>query len=113
MTREIPYHPMGQKTCTTTPEQMFAKLEARNADIRERAGQSAQPKLSWGKPVRQANGAGHQCAEGTAYVVRKSLSADKWVYWAWHDRKLLGYSHDVEIARNYCEAHRLTNAGTP
>lgn len=35
---------MGQKTSTTTPEQMFAKLEARNVEIRKKAGQSAQPK---------------------------------------------------------------------
>jgi hypothetical protein len=109
MTREIPYSPMGQKVSTTTPEQMFQKLEARNADIRERSGQSAQPKLSWGKAVRQPNGAGHQCAEGTLYVVRKTMSKDKWVYGAWHDRKLLDYSHDVEVARNYCETHRLTS----
>src|SRR3569832_1851425 len=44
MSRDIPYHPMGQKTSTTTPEQMFAKLEARNVEIRKKAGQSAQPK---------------------------------------------------------------------
>jgi hypothetical protein len=45
MSRDVRYQPMGQRVSSTTPEQMFEKLEARNADIRKKAGQSPQAKL--------------------------------------------------------------------
>jgi len=41
VSREIPYQPLGQKVCSTTPEQMFAKLNAR---LPKKAGQSPQAK---------------------------------------------------------------------
>jgi hypothetical protein len=40
ISREMPYHPIGQKVSSTTPEQMFAKLEARNSQIRNKAGEA-------------------------------------------------------------------------
>lgn len=87
-----------------TQAQMMELLKIRTA------GQSgASPKLQWNKPVRQENGSGYQTAAGTEYVVRKTLTNDKWMYWAWHDRKLLGYSHDLEIAKTHCEAHAMGN----
>lgn len=66
------------------------------------------PRLNWLEPVRtNKNGAGHQLAAGTDYVVRKTMTQDKPMYWAWHEKKLLGYSTDVEIARTHCEAHHM------
>jgi hypothetical protein len=73
------------------------------------AGASPQAKLLWSKPVRQENGSGYQTAAGTDYVIRKTLRKDVWMYWAWHDKKLLGYSTDLDIAKNHCEAHRMGN----
>jgi hypothetical protein len=86
--------------------QMMETLKARAA------GASPQAKLSWNKPVRQENGSGYQTAAGTDYVVRKTLGPkDVWMYWAWHDKKLLGYSTDIEIAKTHCEAHHLGGTG--
>lgn len=74
------------------------------------AGQSPQAKLHWGKPVRQENGSGYQAAAGTEYVIRKAQGAkDNWMYWAWHSKKLLGYSTDIEIAKAHCDAHAMGN----
>lgn len=82
--------------------QMMETLKARSA------GQSgASPKLQWNKPVRQENGSGYQTAAGTEYVIRKAQTKDTWMYWAWHDKKLLGYSTDIEIAKKHCEAHAM------
>lgn len=81
--------------------EMMATLKARAA------GASPQGKLSWNTPVRQQNGSGSQTAAGTDYVIRKAQTKDMWMYWAWHDKKLLGYSTDIEIAKNHCEAHAL------
>lgn len=88
----------------TTQAQMMETLKARVA------GQSPQAKLQWSKPVRQENGSGYQAAGGTEYVIRKAQGAkDIWMYWAWHARKLLGYSTDIEIAKAHCEAHAMGN----
>lgn len=81
---------------------MIETLKARTAG---RSG--ASQKLIWNKPVRQDNGSGYQTAAGTDYVVRKAQTKDKWLYWAWHDKKLLGYSADIDIAKAHCEAHAL------
>ena len=57
--------------------------------------------------MRQENDSGYQTAAGTDYVVRKTHPNGKAMYWAWHAKKLLGYSADIEIARAHCEAHAL------
>lgn len=85
-----------------TESAMLETLKSRTAG---RSG--ASQKLIWNKPVRQENESGYQTAAGTDYVVRKTNPDGKVMYWAWHARKLLGYSHDVEIARAHCEAHAL------
>ena len=88
-----------------TQAQMVELLKARTA------GASPQAKLSWNKPVRQENGSGYQTAAGTEYVIRKTLGkGDMWMYWAWHDKKLLGYASDLEIAKAHCEAHHLNSS---
>lgn len=81
---------------------MFETLKSRTAG---RSG--ASQKLQWNKPVRQENDSGYQTAAGTEYVVRKTNPAGKPMYWAWHAKKLLGYSADIEIAKAHCEAHAL------
>lgn len=63
--------------------------------------------LTWNKPVRQENDSGYQTAAGTEYVVRKTHPGGKPMYWAWHAKKLLGYSADIDIAKAHCEAHAL------
>lgn len=81
-------------------------METLKSRVAGRSGDS--PKLQWNKPVRQENGSGYQTAAGTDYVVRKAKGLkDTWMYWAWHGKKLLGYSTDIEIAKNHCEAHAL------
>lgn len=87
-----------------TDAQMFETLKARTA------GRSPTAKLSWEKPVRNTDDTGHQLAAGTDYSIRKTLTKGIPMYWAWHARKLLGYSPDVEIARSHCEAHRINHA---
>ena len=84
---------------------MLETLKARTA------GRSAQQKLSWNKPVVNEDGTGHQTAGGADYVIRKTFPAGKVLYWAWHAKKLLGYSADLDIAKAHCEAHSL-GAGT-
>ncbi len=79
-------------------EQMMDRLKSRGA------GKGA---LIWNKPVRQENDSGYQTAAGTEYVVRKTHPNGKPMYWAWHAKRLLGYSADIEIAKNHCEAHAL------
>lgn len=83
----------------TSEKQMLEVLKQRTKAV--------ETTLRWEPPHRNPNGTGHQKAGGTEYVVRKTLMRDQWWYWAWFDRKLLGYSQDVEIARNHCEAHAL------
>jgi hypothetical protein len=83
-------------------EQMMERLKSHGA---------AKGTLSWNKPVRQENDSGYQTAAGTDYVVRKTNTAGKTMYWAWANKKLLGYSADIEIAKTHCEAHSL-GAGT-
>lgn len=80
-------------------------MEVLKAHKSRAVGQS--PKLSWNKPVRNADDTGHQTASGTDYEIRKTFTEGKGMYWAWHAKKLLGYSTDVEIARAHCEAHSL------
>lgn len=87
-----------------TQAQMVETLKARTA------ARSAQQKLSWAKPVSNPDGTGYQLAEGTDYVLRKTLPEGKVMYWAWWNRKLLGYSPDREMARAHCEAHSLEAA---
>jgi len=82
-----------------THEQMMEALKARTRNA------TAGKTLDWAEPVRNPSGSGHQLARGTLYVIRKAQSKDQWLYWAWHDKKLLGYSHDIEIARAHCQAH--------
>lgn len=82
-------------------DQMMEALKARTA------GRSPTAKLSWAKPLGNKDGTGHQLAEGTDYSIRKTLTKGVPMYWAWHNRKLLGYSPDVEIARTHCEAHHV------
>lgn len=79
--------------------QMIETLKSRTAE------RSPTAKLSWEKPVSNKDGTGHQLAAGTDYSIRKTLTKGVPMYWAWHARKLLGYSADVEIARTHCEAH--------
>lgn len=93
------------KSALTPPEpklktqaQMMELLKTRTA---------GGPKLSWNKPVRNADDTGHQTAAGTEYEIRKTITQGKVIYWAWHARKLLGFDVDVEIARTHCEAHYL------
>jgi hypothetical protein len=81
---------------------MMETLKARTA------ARSSTAKLSWNKPVRNADDTGHQTAACTDYEIRKTLTKGVVCYWAWHARKLLGFSADVEIARNHCEAHALS-----
>jgi len=67
------------------------------------------PKLRWLEPVTHKNGTGHQVAEGTEYVIRKTFMADQLqpTYWAWRGRNLIGYKPAPEGARELCEArHR-------
>jgi len=66
---------------------------------------TAAPSLTWLPPVRNADETGHQCAGGTDYVVRKTLTEGKVMYWAWYQRKLLGYATDAQGARDFCQAH--------
>jgi hypothetical protein len=61
--------------------------------------------LTWIEPVRNKDGSGYQCAGGTGYVVRKTIVDGKTTYWAWSDKKLLGYSHDIKVAREHCQLH--------
>ncbi len=61
--------------------------------------------LSWLPPVVNPDGTGHQLAGGTMYQVRKTLTEGKLMFWAWHDRKLLGYSTDKQGARDFCQLH--------
>jgi hypothetical protein len=64
-------------------------------------------KLEWCEPVVNKNGSGYQTAAGTEYVVRKTMTKDQIMYWAWYARKLLGYAPTQEAAREFCEArHR-------
>ena len=81
--------------------QMLEILKERSRAV----GQS--PKLSWNKPVSNKDGTGHQTAMGAPYELRKTLTKGVPFYWAWYERKLLGYSADVEIARTHCDAHAL------
>lgn len=79
-------------------EQMMDRLKTRGG---------AKGALSWNEPVRQENDSGYQTAAGTDYVVRKTHTKGKTMHWAWHAKKLLGYSADIEIAKTHCEAHAL------
>jgi len=101
--------PCGQKVSTPkgyfdrTPtihshQQMMDRLKQRTG------GKGA---LTWNTPVRQENDTGYQTAAGTEYVVRKTHPDGKPMYWAWHAKKLLGYSGDITIAQAHCEAHAL------
>jgi len=63
------------------------------------------PSLTWLPPMRNADETGHQFAGGTDYVVRKTLTEGKVMYWAWYQRKLLGYATDAQGARDFCQAH--------
>lgn len=83
--------------------EMMEALKARAA------GQSPTAKLQWNKPVRNADDTGHQTAAGTEYEIRKTITQGNIMYWAWHAKKLLGYSIDVAIARTHCEAHAMGN----
>jgi hypothetical protein len=84
-----------------------------HAEMMERLKQRTGGKgtLTWNKPVRNADDTGHQTACGAPYEIRKTLTQGKICYWAWHDKKLLGYSGDITIAQAHCEAHKL-GAGT-
>lgn len=86
-----------------THEQMMETLKSRTSSAVSRSEKS----LRWLAPIRNQDGSGHQTAEGTLYVIRKTLSKDHWMYWAWHDKKLLGYSENIEIARTHCQTHAL------
>ncbi len=81
-------------------EQMMDRLKSRGA------GRGA---LIWNKPVRQENDSGYQTSVCGQYVVRKASNPKGTLYYAWRDtpRRLLGYSADIEIAKNHCEAHAL------
>ncbi len=87
----------------TSGAQMFETLKARTA------GQSAQQKLSWNKPVRQENDSGYQTSVCGRYVVRKASNPKGTLYYGWRNepRRLLGYSADIELAKAHCDAHAL------
>jgi hypothetical protein len=102
---------MYPKSALTPPEPKL-KTQAQMMELlktRVAGASGVSPKLSWNKPVRQENGSGSQTAAGTDYVIRKALTKDTWLYWAWHANKLLGYSADLEIAKAHCEAHHMGN----
>lgn len=102
-----------------TAEAMRQKLQQRVQQAAQKSGQlregeTCDPvtgeifqgrRLQWLEPVRNKDGTGHQLAAGTDYAIRKTLTKDAPMYWAWHARKLLGYSSDVEVARGHCEDH--------
>ena len=93
------------KSALTPPEPKLKTQGQMMALLKERSKARAQ--LHWNPPVRNADGSGHQTAAGTDYEVRKTLTEGRVMYWAWYAKKLLGYNTDVEIARNFCEAHAL------
>jgi len=93
------------KSALTPPEPKLKTQGQMMALLKERSAARAQ--LQWNKPVRNADDTGHQTAAGTDYEIRKTLTKGQAMYWAWHAKKLLGYSADVEIARTHCESHYL------
>jgi len=93
------------KSALTPPEPKLKTQGQMMALLKQRSAARAQ--LQWNKPVRNADDTGHQTAAGTEYEIRKTLTKGQAMYWAWHAKKLLGYSTDVEIARTHCESHHL------
>lgn len=61
--------------------------------------------LRWMAPVKNPNGSSHICAGGTDYQIRKTTLKEVPTYWAWHDKKLLGYSGDLAAAKILCTDH--------
>jgi len=80
-----------------TQAQMMALLKERSA---------AQGKLVWLPPVKAT-----QRTQDGRYELRGTKLKDALMYYAWSLQspvpKLLGYHHDAQLARNFCESHHL------
>jgi hypothetical protein len=81
----------------TSHGKMMDTLKARSA---------TQGKLVWLPGVK-----GTQRTQDGRYELRGTKSKDILMYYAWSLQvpipKLLGYSHDPQLARNFCEAHHI------
>lgn len=114
------YNPIGQRECTTTPEQMAEKLQRRIKEVEERRGQTDErcnqstPQLVW---APKAEGA-HHIEESTGrYRVSGAKVQGQLRYSAWRRSVVpgsmpepLGCFDSLDDAKAACASHAAAAA---
>lgn len=121
MSRVNAYSPMGQRVCTTTPEQMAEKLQRRVKEVEERRGtqtdgrdQQSPGGLVW---ASKAPGAQHVDEATGRYRISGAKVGDKHRYSAWRRPVItggmadpLGCTDTPDEAKQLCASHAAAEA---
>lgn len=88
--------------CNSPPA---ASLPIPSAVIPDALSDERRIALDWMEPIRNKDGTGRQLSRCLRYEVRKTIKAGVSTYWAWANKKLLGYVGTPEAARQLCQKH--------